>query len=93
MIRDHIVVGICDRSLSEQLQLDASLTLEKAMTLTRQHEAVHEQQSLLRNASKQELAVDFVKKKPPLKKGSHRAARGQKRSQPFNSSKCSCCGN
>ena len=30
MIRDRIVVGIRDRALSEQLQLDAELTLEKA---------------------------------------------------------------
>ena len=29
-IRDCIVVGIRDRPLSEQLQLDAELTLEKA---------------------------------------------------------------
>lgn len=72
MIRDCIVVGICDRSLSEWLQLNAELTLEKAKTLTRQHEAVHEQQS--------ELAVDAIKKRPPLKKDSHRAAHGQKRS-------------
>lgn len=68
------MVGICDRSLSEWLQLIAELTLEKAKTLTRQHEAVHEQQS-----PKQELAVDAVRKRPPLKKDSHRAANGQRR--------------
>ena len=38
MIRDSIVVGIRDRSLSECLQLDPELTLEKAKTLVRQHE-------------------------------------------------------
>ena len=36
MIRDRIVVGICDSSLSERLQLDPELTLEKAKTLVRQ---------------------------------------------------------
>ena len=30
MIRDRIVVGTRDRALSEQLQLDTELTLEKA---------------------------------------------------------------
>ena len=30
MVRDRIVVGICDSALSERLQLDSELTLEKA---------------------------------------------------------------
>ena len=36
MIRDRIVVGIRDQSLSERLQLDARLTLESAKMLVRQ---------------------------------------------------------
>lgn len=32
MIRDRLVVGLLDVSLSEKLQLDAELTLEKAVT-------------------------------------------------------------
>ena len=32
MIRDRLVVGICDASLSEKLQLDPDLILEKAFT-------------------------------------------------------------
>ena len=47
MIRDRLVVGIRDNSLSEHLQLDAELTLEKAKTKIRQREAVHEQQNIL----------------------------------------------
>ena len=31
MIRDRLVVGLCDASLSERLQMDADLTLEKAI--------------------------------------------------------------
>ena len=38
-----LVVGIRNTSLSEKLQMDAALTLEKAKRLIRQHEAVHEQ--------------------------------------------------
>ena len=36
MIRDRLVVGIRDVSLSQQLQIDAGLTLEKAKTKIRQ---------------------------------------------------------
>lgn len=40
MIRNRLVVGIQDTSLSEHLQLDADLTLEKAKKAFRQREAV-----------------------------------------------------
>ena len=42
MVRDQIVVGIRDSALLERLQLDPDLTLQKAKTLVRQREAVHE---------------------------------------------------
>jgi len=41
MIRDRIIIGIRDLSLSERLQMDPELTLEKAKTMVRQREAVH----------------------------------------------------
>ena len=47
LIRDRLVVGIHDRRLSERLQLDADLTLEKAVTIIRQSETVHQQQIFL----------------------------------------------
>eukprot|EP00112_Aurelia_sp_Birch-Aquarium-sp1_P024656 Seg788.12 transcript_id=Seg788.12/GoldUCD/mRNA.D3Y31 product="hypothetical protein" protein_id=Seg788.12/GoldUCD/D3Y31 len=47
LIRDRIVVRLADRSLSERLQLEADLTLEKAMTQARQKELVHQQQGIL----------------------------------------------
>ena len=47
MIRDRLVVGIRDTALSQQLQLDAELTLDKAKFKIRQREAVGEQQKLL----------------------------------------------
>ena len=43
LLRDRIVVGIKDKTLSENLQMDATLTLEKAKTQVRQKEAVQEQ--------------------------------------------------
>ncbi len=45
MIRDKIVVGIRDTGLSLKLQLDPDLTLQKAVTQTREAESVKSQQS------------------------------------------------
>ena len=61
-IRDHIVVGIRDRPISEQLQLDAELTLEKAKKRVRQCEAIQEQQVTLNEGGKShgDLLVDSV---------------------------------
>ena len=43
MIRDRIVVGLCDAHLSVKLQLEADLTLDKAVTRVRQAEVVKQQ--------------------------------------------------
>ena len=59
MIRDRLVVGICDSSLSEKLQLDPALTLEKAKKAIRQSEAVHEQQKMLKGNSKPTAEYDL----------------------------------
>ena len=48
MVRDRIVVGIRDETLSKRLQLDRDLTLEKAKRMVRQQEAVQEQQKVLK---------------------------------------------
>ena len=48
LIRDRIVVGLRDLKLSERLQLDHELTLEKAVVSARQSEAVKHQQSSLK---------------------------------------------
>ena len=40
MIQDRIIVGIKDQGLSKCLQLDPTLTLEKAKTMTRQREII-----------------------------------------------------
>ena len=47
LIRDRIVVGLKDKKLSEKLQLDSKLTLEKAVTQARQSETVKKQQDIL----------------------------------------------
>ena len=48
MIRDRIIVGLHDASLSEKLQLVSDLTLEKAtVTAAQQKESVHKQQRVV----------------------------------------------
>ena len=61
LIRDRLVVGLRDHRVSEKLQLDADLTLERALTQARQHEAVKSQQSVVRGQKSE--SVDAVKTK------------------------------
>ena len=67
MVRDRIVVGIKDSSLSEQLQLNANLTLDSAMKRVRQREAVHETQQVLKGkeSTSAETSLDDVRKSKP----------------------------
>lgn len=51
LVRDRLVAGLRDARLSERLQLDPELTLEKATTTVRQSELVHNQQTVLRSSS------------------------------------------
>ena len=63
LIRDRIVLGLRNKRLSEQLQLDPNLTLEKAINLVRQSESVKKQQSILHGAKKSDAAkVDRIPK-------------------------------
>ena len=57
MIRDRVVVGLRDTKLSESLQLDPDLTLEKAVTKARQAEAVKQQQPLVRGPNRSQSPV------------------------------------
>ena len=65
MIRDCLVVGLKDTRLSKKLQLDANLTLAKAITMARQSETVEKQQATVRQAVTDPKAgnIDHVKAK------------------------------
>eukprot|EP00731_Ephydatia_muelleri_P013230 Em0007g540a len=52
MTRDRLVVGLRDANLSEKLQLDSELTLEKAIAMARQSESVKLQQATVRGEQK-----------------------------------------
>ena len=51
MIRDRLVVGIRDKAMSEHLQMESKLTLDKAIKLIRQREAVQQQQDILKGSN------------------------------------------
>ena len=52
-------MGILDKQLSEKLQLDVDLTLEKAIIQDRRKETIRKQQTVLRTDS--EVKVDYFK--------------------------------
>ena len=66
MIRNWLVVGIRDESLSECLQMEVDLTLDKAKMLIKQKEAA-QQQGILKGKSEIE-AVNVRHKKIGLAK-------------------------
>jgi len=62
MIRDRLVVGIRDNSVSERLQMDPELTLEKAKKAIQQKEAVKGHQSVLNTDQLQTSSpIDTIK--------------------------------
>ena len=67
MLRDRLVVGIQDVALSERLQMESELTLEKAMKMVRQKEAVHEHNSQLQGKleTKNSDDLSLLKQKTP----------------------------
>ena len=68
MVRDRIVVGLKDETLSEKLQLEADLTLEKEVNQTRQKELVQQQQGTIREEGPSASNVDRVKSARPRPK-------------------------
>ena len=93
MIRDRLVVGIRDMALSEKLQLDADLMLERAKTAVRQQEAVQEHQSILigDRTSQVPITVDAVQGKQAT--GKPRKPAGAGKPERRSSHKpCTRCG-
>ena len=63
MVRDTclLVAGIHNKRLLEQLQLDADLTLEKAVVSIWQLETVHKEQVFLHGDDTRQFPIDLVK--------------------------------
>ena len=99
LIRDRIVVGLCSAALSEKLQRDADLTLDKAVRMAREDETIRKQQALLRNDFKEDkpeqgkdkLDLDYLRKKPFKHRREPPSATppGQQQQNP---KKCTRCG-
>ena len=62
LLRDRLVVGIRDSSLSERLQMDPELTLEKAKRIARQREAIKDHHQQLSGVIGDQIMIDYVKK-------------------------------
>ena len=62
LLRDRLVVGIRDSSLSERLQMDPELTLEKAKRIARQREAIKDHHQQLSGVMGDQITIDYVKK-------------------------------
>ena len=101
MIRDRIVVGIRNSALSEQLQLDSELSLEKAINKVRQSEAVKEQQIVVRPTLTQNdvsaVSHSYTKEGISKEVSSHKSQGGQRqpsyqKGQAQFKSKCQRCG-
>ena len=96
MIRDRIVVGVKDAILSEKMQLESTLTLEKAVKMARESESVKKQQEVIRSGQRStSTEIDAIgakfraksEKFPPKKSGGVAGARDK--SKP---SSCLRCG-
>ena len=90
MIRDRIVVGIVDSALSLKLQLDAKLTLNKAIDAARQSEAAKREHAQMRNFLPKATNVDFVKAKRQSK--SHPTKPKMAVKPQSTKGKCNFCG-
>ena len=91
MIRDRIVVGIRDHRLSEKLQMEPELTLEKTLIQVRQSELVKKQQGTLRNESSREIEIITHKTRSTAGK-SHYKGRPKTSGESRYSHKCTRCG-
>ena len=65
MIRDRIVAGLRNAALSEKLQMDPDLDLDKAIKVARQSESIKKQQTLLRTDFREERVVETLHEKQP----------------------------
>ena len=76
MIRDRLVVGLRDAALSEKLQMDSELSLEKSLSMARQREAVKKQQSVVRGETNPNVDRVYIKQHA---KSNHRAGKDRHR--------------
>ena len=90
MIRDRIIVGLRDAAVAQKLQMDHELTLDKAVTLARQSEAVKTQQSVVRPpAINNSISIEAIKSN---RQTYHRKPQKSSGMQRQDSPICTRCG-
>lgn len=82
-------MGICDRAVSEKMQMESSLTLKKAILLAQQSESVKTQQPTIRGELPQETVVEAVKGTKVSLNGKNRLPNTK---HPHKSTRCERCG-
>ena len=93
LIRDRIVVSICDAQLSEKMQMEPELTLARAVTLAQQSKCVKTQQPTVRGKLSQESTVEVVRGDKTLSKVHNRIPQVQTNLPPSQRvKKCGRCG-
>ena len=100
MLRDRLVVGIRDQALSEKLQIDTALTLEKAKTAIRQREAVKEQHQQLQGGAAATLDIVRQSNRGPPRSAGRQASGNRKPiarnrqgvNNHFKGNSCTRCG-
>ncbi|KAL7865994.1 hypothetical protein SRHO_G00112410 [Serrasalmus rhombeus] len=102
LIRDRLMVGLLDKGLSERMQLDAELTLDKAVRMARQSEEVKKQQASLRGDTREQASdaksvdrVRILKNSKPVKNKPQYANKphsAQYSKRNHSQSQCHKCG-
>ena len=98
LIRDKIVIGILDKKLSEKLQLNEELTLQKAIDTVVQKDLIHKQQVVLNNDTSATEVNYFSDKKNfyrgnKFKKSNSNPGQKVSGEQEVFKSACPRCGN
>lgn len=88
-IRDRIVIGISDNDVSQKLQLEPDLSLERAIQIARQSEQIKQQNESLRS----ECAVDAMRqgRRPFHSRRSSNEGQWQKKQEHSESKQHSTC--
>ncbi|KAK7888802.1 hypothetical protein WMY93_024362 [Mugilogobius chulae] len=93
-IRDRIVIGISDSDVSQKLQLETELTLEKAIQIARQNEQIKQQN----NSMRADCSLDAMKqgkrqydKKSTQSNAHSQQRRSEDRYEQQSSGNCSRC--
>ena len=91
MIRDRIVIGLRDHKPLERLQLEADLTLEKAIAIALQRESVCKQQSVIQGDIATESSINVVNRQKVSSRVKGSKERQQLMKNQVETSQHNCC--